>query len=151
MDELTLTTPGLLFSAISLLLLAYTNRFLAIASLIRSLHNEYLKENDGIVLGQISLLRRRLYWIRAMQIMGVASLFFCVLCMFLLFGGKLFWGKAVFEIALISLLISLAISVYEIILSSRALDLQLKDIETDLKKLDDDKPNIFDHFNAQLD
>ena len=139
MDELTLTTPGLLFSALSLLLLAYTNRFLAIASLIRSLHHEQLIENDGIDLGQIILMRQRLYWIKAMQIMGVASLFFCVLCMFLLFGEQLFWGKAIFVAALICLLISLAISVYEIILSSTALDLQLKDIENDLAKLEGSK------------
>jgi hypothetical protein len=147
MDELTLTTPGLLFSALSLLLLAYTNRFLAIAGLIRRLHDQYLQAHDGIVLGQIKLLRRRLYWIRTMQIMGVASLFFCVLCMFLLFGEKLFWGKAVFEIALVCLLISLAISVYEILLSSRALELQLKDIEDDLATLDG-KKTLFEHFNS---
>jgi hypothetical protein len=41
MNQLSLTTPALLFSAISLLLLAYTNRFLAYASVVRNLHARY--------------------------------------------------------------------------------------------------------------
>ena len=133
METFSLTTPGLLFSAISLLLLAYTNRFLAIANLIRSLHDKYLAEHDGLVLGQIKLLRKRLQLIRTMQTVGVASLFLCVLCMFLLFGAKIFIGKIVFGIALTLLLISLGISIYEIFVSSNALELQLEDIEEDLK------------------
>ena len=134
MEIFSLTTPGLLFSAISLLLLAYTNRFLAIANLIRSLHDKYLAEHDGLVLGQIKLLRKRLQLIRTMQTVGVASLFLCVLCMFLLFGSKIFIGKIVFGIALILLLISLGLSIYEIFVSSNALELQLEDIEEDLKE-----------------
>jgi len=134
METFSLTTPGLLFSAISLLLLAYTNRFLAIANLIRSLHDKYLDEHDGLVLGQIKLLRKRLQLIRMMQTVGVASLFLCVLCMFLLFGEKIFIGKVIFGIALILLLVSLGISIYEIFVSSNALELQLEDIEEDLKE-----------------
>lgn len=130
---LTLTTPGLLFSAISLLLLAYTNRFLALANLIRSLHDIYLSEHSGLVLGQIKLLKQRLTLIRMMQILGVASLFLCVLCMFVLFTRKPLIGEIVFGFALIALLGSLAISIYEIHLSSKALNLQLKDIEEDLQ------------------
>lgn len=130
---LTLTTPGLLFSAISLLLLAYTNRFLALASLIRSLHDIYLSEHSGLVLGQIKLLKQRLTLIRLMQIMGVASLFLCVLCMFVLFADELLLGKLVFGAALLALLGSLGVSIYEIQISSKALNLQLKDIEEDLK------------------
>ncbi len=133
MDTLNLTTPGLLFSAISLLLLAYTNRFLALASLIRSLHDIYLSEHSGLVLGQIKLLKKRVMLIRSMQIMGVASLFLCVLCMFVLFAERLLLGKIVFGLALVALLISLGISLYEIQLSSKALNLQLKDIEEDLE------------------
>lgn len=133
MDTLTLTTPGLLFSAISLLLLAYTNRFLALANLIRSLHSVYLSEYNGKVLGQIKLLKQRVTLIRMMQVMGVISLFLCVLCMFVLFANKLLLGKIVFGLALITLLISLGISIYEIQISSKALNLQLKDIEKDLE------------------
>lgn len=129
MTTITLTTPGLLFSAISLLLLAYTNRFLAIASLIRSLHDEYLNKRDELVLIQIKVLRKRVYLIKNMQTAGIISLFFCVLCMFLLFGDKEFLGKVTFGIGLFFLLISLALSVYEIYISANALNLQLSDIE----------------------
>ena len=68
MQDITLTTPGLLFSAISLLLLAYTNRFLTLASLIRKLHAEYLENPDKLVHGQIRNLQRRVNLIRNMQI-----------------------------------------------------------------------------------
>lgn len=134
MSTISLTTPGLLFSAISLLLLAYNNRFLAIASLIRSLHDQYLNEGDELVLIQIKLLRKRVYLIKTMQTAGITSLFMCVLCMFLLFGDEVFWGKAAFGVGLLFLLISLGLSVYEIIISANALNMQLKDIENDLKQ-----------------
>ena len=116
------------------MLLAYTNRFLAIANLIRSLHDKYVDEQDGLVLGQIKLLSKRLFLIRTMQTAGVASLFLCVLCMFLLFEELFYAGKMVFGAALVLLLISLGLSVYEIFVSSNALKLQLKDIEEDLKE-----------------
>lgn len=72
--ELTLTTPALLFSAISLLLLAYTNRFLAIAALVRGLRDKYLENPSGLLIGQIKNLRSRLSLIRNMQILGLSSL-----------------------------------------------------------------------------
>jgi hypothetical protein len=92
--ELTLTTPALLFPALSLLLLAYTNRFLALANLIRELHRRYHTEPAPGVAGQLANLRRRVYIIRDMQALGIASLFACVLCMFLLFAGQVFAGRA---------------------------------------------------------
>ena len=94
MNEFTLTTPALLFSAISLILLAYTNRFLGYAALIRDLHAKFLVNKDEILLGQIANLRRRLYLTKNMQIFGVSSLFLCVLTMFLIYTGyqsEAFW------------------------------------------------------------
>ena len=129
MSDITLTTPGLLFSAISLLLLAYTNRFLAIANLIRKLHVDYQQNPDHLVLGQIKNLRERVQLIKSMQIWGVASLFLCVLCMFLIFADNQLLGKWVFGIGLILLLISLAISIKEIQISVKALNLQLKNMD----------------------
>jgi hypothetical protein len=85
--EINLTTPALLFPAISLLLLAYTNRFLALAALIRTLDERYRKERDERVLLQIGKLRSRVLLIRAMQQLGVGSLLLCVICMFALFAG----------------------------------------------------------------
>ncbi len=83
--NLGLTTPALLFSAISLLLLAYTNRFLALASLVRSLYAEYKEKPNEIIFGQISNLKQRLMLIRNMQIYGIVSLLLCVVSMFLIY------------------------------------------------------------------
>lgn len=127
--ELTLTTPALLFPALSLLLLAYTNRFLTLASLIRELHRRYQTEPDPGVAGQLANLRRRVYIIRDMQAFGIASLFGCVLCMFFLFAGKLLAGEWVFGVALVLMLVSLGLSFWEILISVDALRLQLRDME----------------------
>lgn len=127
--ELELTTPALLFSTISLLLLAYTNRFLALATVIRTLHREYQTSSDPVAKAQIQNLRRRVNLIRDMQTLGVASLLCCTVCMGLLFAGAMFIGKAVFALSLILMVGSLAISLVEIRMSVGALDLQLRDME----------------------
>ncbi len=127
--EITLTTPALLFPAVSLLLVAYTNRFLALGSRIRSLHSLYKSSPDDILEGQIVILRKRVVLIRNMQFLGVASLFLCVLCMFMLFGGKLLFGKIIFGASLLLMLGSLGISLQEILISMEALTLELSDME----------------------
>jgi hypothetical protein len=129
MMDLTLTTPALLFPALSLLLLAYTNRFLTLASLIRELHRRYQMDHEPGVAGQLSNLQRRVYIIRDMQAFGIASLFGCVLCMFLLFAGQLLAGEIVFGLSLLLMLISLGLSFWEILISVDALRLQIRDME----------------------
>ncbi len=126
---LSLTTPALLFSAISLLLLAYTNRFLAIASLVRNLHSAYKEKQDKLVYGQIKNLRKRLYLIRNMQIYGITSLLLCVACMLLIYIGKDDFAAIIFGIALLLLILSLFLSVIEIRISVKALDISLADLE----------------------
>lgn len=127
--QITLTTPALLFPAISLLLLAYTNRFLAIATLIRQLHKSYLNDPKSVLEGQLKNLRKRLLLIRAMQLFGVMSLLLCVLAMFFIYLKVGEWGSGIFGISLVLLLLSLIISVREIQLSTKALDLELSDME----------------------
>lgn len=129
MNQLTLTTPALLFSAISLLLLAYTNRFLAYANVVRGLHARYKENPHGIIVGQIQNLRKRLRLTRTMQLLGIGSLLLCVLCMFLVYIDLQLFAETVFGIALVMLIISLAISVREIQISVKALDLHLSDME----------------------
>lgn len=124
-----LTTPALLFPAISLLLLAYTNRFLAIATIIRQLHKMYLDNPKSILEGQIKNLRTRLFLIRSMQFFGVLSFFLCVLSMIFIYQENASWGGYIFGVSLIALLISLAISLREIQLSTHALELELGDME----------------------
>ncbi|MFU8860550.1 MAG: DUF2721 domain-containing protein [Cyclonatronaceae bacterium] len=124
-----LTTPALLFPAISLLLLAYTNRFLTIAGLIRKLHDQHKTAPHPVIAGQIDNLRKRLTMIKNMQLHGVGSLFLCVLCMFLLFAGEILAGKLIFAISLVMLLYSLWLSIREIYISVNALDLQLSEMQ----------------------
>ena len=127
--ELPLTTPALLFPAISLLLLAYTNRFLTLANLVRSLRDRYSATHEEHVAGQIANLRHRLHLIRNMQVFGVASFFLCVLSMILLYVGQNTAGAIVFGGALLLLLASLALSLREVQISIDALTLELQDMD----------------------
>ena len=127
--ELSLTTPALLFSAISLLLLAYTNRFLAIAQLVRTLHSKYKETPEPILFGQIKNLRKRIDLIRDMQIFGIVSLLLCVICMFLLYIMMIVIAEIIFGIALLLLIGSLVLSVWEIQISVKALNLHLSDMK----------------------
>jgi hypothetical protein len=128
--ELTFNTPALLFPAISLLLLAYTNRFVALASLVRNLHREY-KQNgeEEMLVRQIRNLRRRINFIRYMQGLGVFSFLLCVVCMYCIYNSWLQAAHYVFALSLLSLLASLVISLIEIIASTNALEVELSDIE----------------------
>ncbi len=127
--ELTLTTPGLLFSAISLLLLAYTNRFLSLANLIRTLHSQYKETSDKSAKDQIENLHKRVGLIKNMQLLGIGSLFLSVFCMVALFAGVIIIGKILFGLSLILLLISLGLSMIEIQISVKALNIQLGDLK----------------------
>jgi hypothetical protein len=127
--HIDLPTPALLFPAISLLLLAYTNRFLALANLIRGLAARYAESQDHLVMGQIRNLRHRLALIRRMQACGVASIFVCVTCMFALFAGGQTVGKALFATSLVLLMISLGLSFREIQLSTNSLNIELSRLE----------------------
>lgn len=126
--SIDLTTPGLLFPAISLLLLAYTNRFLTLATLIRSLHGRYQETSDAKVMGQLRNLRKRVVLIRNMQILGISSLFLCVFCMLLLFLGQVLLAQLIFAASLFLLMASLGLSIYEIQISVNALNIQLSDL-----------------------
>lgn len=129
MNHLTLTTPALLFSAISLLLLAYTNRFLAYANVVRTLHSRFKENPNSLLIGQIQNLRRRLILTRTMQLLGIGSLLLCVFSMFLIYVDYQLIAEIIFGIALILLILSLAISILEIQISVKALDLHLSDME----------------------
>ncbi|MFL1011282.1 DUF2721 domain-containing protein [Flavisericum labens] len=129
MEQLTLTTPALLFSAISLIMLAYTNRFIAYAAVIRDLHDKYLKKKDERLIKQIRNLKKRLYLTRSMQIAGISSLLLCVLTMFLIYIEQHIVAIWVFGVALILLIFSLALLIKEIQISVKALEHHISDIE----------------------
>lgn len=130
MEELTLITPTFLFSAVSLLLLAYTNRFLSYAQVIRNLKDQYMKNPTNMTADQIKNLRKRLYLTRRMQVQGISSLFLCVVTMFLIYIHLNQLAVYVFAVALILLILSLATSVWEIYISVKALDIYLSDMSS---------------------
>jgi hypothetical protein len=133
MEELTLTTPALLFSAISLIMLAYTNRFLAYAAVIRNLHAVYLEKKDNALLRQINNLKLRLNLTKWMQIFGITSLLLCVFTMLLVYIHQQLIAIYIFGAALILLIISLMLLIKEIQISTKALKFHLSDIEKHLK------------------
>jgi len=128
--EISINTPALLFPAISLLMLAYTNRFLALANLIRNLHSKYKDHtNKEGVLQQIKNLRLRLRLIRFMQLFGIISLVLCVLSMFFVFEQLMIWANSLFVASLVAIMVSLFLSLSEIQISTRALEIELSDME----------------------
>ena len=138
MLDININTPALLFPAITLLMLAYTNRFLSLASLVRKLHVEYNRgEKERNILSQIKNIRSRLNLIRYMQAFGVLSFLCCVLCMYALFREWIWMAHWIFATSLIFLLLSIILSLLEINKSTRAIELVLSDIE------ELDKENIF--------
>ena len=138
--ELSINTPALLFPAITLLMLAYTNRFLALASLVRRLHDEYNKQEQSVLIHkQIRNLRVRISMIRNMQALGVLSFLLCVICMYLIFRNYYSAANWIFAFSLLSLTISLLFSLVEIFLSTRSIDLELSDMELN-------RANVFKHI-----
>lgn len=131
---LSITDPALLFPAISLLMLAYTNRFLALASLIRNLHDKYKQDpNQKHIIQQIRNLRTRIRLIRSMQSLGVFSFLFCVVCMYCIFRN---WEAAsfiIFAVSIVAFMASLVLSLLEISLSTKALELELSDMEKETR------------------
>jgi hypothetical protein len=129
LPDLPLSTPSLLFPAISLLLLAYTNRFLGLASVVRALHVNWQSTQEPLLLAQIQNLRGRIQIIKHMQSLGVLSLILCVVSMSCLFFCSQGAGQATFGASLLLMLGSLTLCLVEIQMSGRALDLQLRDVK----------------------
>ena len=127
--QITLTTPALLFPAVSLLLLAYTNRFLALASLIRNLHTRYNDNHDQRTKAQIDTLRQRVVLVKQMQFTGILSLLCCVISMCGLYAGFIIFGELMFAASLAVMMWSLILTLIEIQISVNALNLELEDME----------------------
>lgn len=127
--SIEVNTPALLFPAISLMMLAYTNRFVVLANLIRNLHDRYIATPHAHLAGQIKNLRQRVGLIKYMQAAGVLSMLLCVLCMFLVLVGQVAIGNVLFCASLLLLMISLGLCVTEIWISGGALNLALQDME----------------------
>ncbi len=125
---MTLTTPALLFPAISLLLLAYTNRFLVLAQLIRQLHGQDRERLSSQITRQIENLQKRIGLIRAMQAFGVLSFIVCTIAMYALFLEQVKVGEWMFGGSLLLLTVSLLLSFWEIQISCVAINIELEDL-----------------------
>ena len=135
MQPLSLTTPSLLFSAITLILLSYTNRFLSYAQLVRTLQQQSA-DNPARTRGQIANLYRRLRLIRAMQVLGVGSLLLCVVAMFCIYITWQVAGEIIFGLGMISLALSLALCLKEILISIETLHINLESMGSEEQVMD---------------
>ena len=131
--EIEISTPALLFPAISLLLLAYTNRFLTTGQLIRSISHQAKEHKNQDLSGQIENLKTRLELTKWMQFFGVVSMLMCTISIFALFLDVYSVGKNIFGLSLITMCLSLFISLWEVYISSKALNLELKDLYENCK------------------
>ncbi len=129
--DITITTPALLFPAISVLFLAYSNRFLAIASRIREQHNLFNKTQSPVAKKQIDSLRLRIRFIVAMQVLGVVGIISCTIAMGLIFYGLQYLGNITFGLSMAFIVLSLLASISELMLSTKALNIELEDMEAD--------------------
>jgi len=129
--DININTPAILFPAISLIMLAYTNRFLALSNRVRSLHDVYKKgqENERMIHGQIRNLRFRLNIIKHMQALGIASFLGCIICMFLIYFDEPKAANIAFAVSLILFALSLFLSMIEVFRITKALELELSDME----------------------
>jgi hypothetical protein len=144
--ELSVNVPALLFPAISLIMLAYTNRFLALSNRVRILHDKYQQqEQRHIIFGQIKNLKYRIKLIQNMQTWGVATLLLSILSMFFIFIQYQLVAKFIFAISLISFSVSIFLSLIEIRLSTRAIELELSDMEG----LED--PTVMEYLRKKFD
>ncbi|GLP97182.1 DUF2721 domain-containing protein [Paraferrimonas sedimenticola] len=127
---MNLGTPAILFSAIALIMLAYTNRFFVLAKLIRDIHSDRGNRPD-LQVKQIPNLRRRLSLIKTMQALGVIAFILCTLSMQLIYMDHADVGAQVFMLAVFTLMGSLVISLWEVMISTKALDIVLADRENE--------------------
>jgi len=144
--DISINTPALLFPAISLIMLAYTNRFLALSNRVRSLHDKYQNHEQKLIIhGQIKNLRYRLKLIKNMQALGVIAFLGCILCMYLIYMDASRAASVIFAISLLSFAASLCLSFLEISLSTKALELELSDMEG----LED--PSVLEYFKRKFE
>jgi hypothetical protein len=132
--KLELTTPAVLFSTVSLLILAFNNRFISIAQLIRSLHEKYKTTNEDDLLPQIKKLRRRLSLIRDMQVVAIGSLLLSVVTMLLLFYELHLAAYVTFSISLLALVGAMGLAIFELVISTNALHILLNDTLAESKR-----------------
>lgn len=149
LSKIDITTPAILFSTISLIHVAYTNRFVAISNLIRNLKLRYADSHDNYIIDQINNLRKRLYFIRNMQFYGIISLISCIMSIAFIFFQENLVGILFFGFALFTLFISILLAAVEIWISVEALNIELNSIEEIKNKLTDVDEDLYISHNIK--
>ena len=129
MEQMTFSTPAILFSTVSLLFIAFTNRYIAISGLVRDLHADFSKDKTRDIIAQIKNLRVRLKLIQTMQTFSIISLLFSSASMFLIFFDYQSAAKTLFGLGLVAQFIALSLSAWEVSISTKALNIELSDME----------------------
>lgn len=142
MEAIDISTPAIVFPALSVLMLAYTNRFIAISKRVRSLHEEYLSESSQVIYRQISVMHKRLTYIRNMQILAIFGFLINVISIFLILLNIEVIATYMFATSLIFIVASLGVAMLEIYHSVNALSLQLDEDENQWKILNKKKEGI---------
>lgn len=145
--DISINTPALLFPALSLVMLAYTNRFMAVSSVIRNLHDKYkvIQKSDAVKLhGQIKNLRFRIRLIKNMQILGALSILCASLCMYLIYVGEMYAARWAFATAILLFTVSILFSIWELVKSTKALEIELSDME------DLEDPSVVEYLVKKL-
>lgn len=127
--DITITTPALLFPAISVLFLAYANRYLAITNRTRELHSLFKATQSFYAKKQVDSLRKRIRLIILMQLFAVMGIICCVLTMGLVFLDMQWMATASFLTGMILIVLSLLVSLWELLISTQALNIELQNIE----------------------
>ncbi|MDB5249893.1 MAG: family cellulose-binding protein [Segetibacter sp.] len=144
--DISINTPALFFPAISLVMLAYTNRFLAVASVVRNLHIQYNQGDKKKQLhGQIRNLKYRLRLIKNMQAFGVVSFLSCIFSMYFIYLEHMTFAHIMFGLTMLAFIVSLIMSLIEIQLSTKALELELSDME------DLEDPSIVEYLKKKFE
>ena len=145
--DISINTPALLFPAVSLVLLAYTNRFLALSNRVRSLHDKYLinPTPNKSIHQQIKNLRYRLKLIKNMQTFGVLTFITSIFCIFFIYIDQMVVANVFFALGLISFIISLFLSLLEIRLSNKAIEIELSDME------DLEDPSVIEYLKSKFE
>ena len=127
--DISLTTPAILFPAISLLLLGFSNRFVTTATLIRQLKNNLNPQNVSNINRQIQNLQLRVRLIIIMQAFGVLSIILCTVAMIAIYYQQNFFGSVLFALSLLAMVLSLLTSLWEVLISSKALNVELDELK----------------------
>ena len=122
---LSITDPAFLFPGISLLFLAFTNRYLTLATIVRQLNEVLAEQEDVNRARQIQTLRLRIELIKYMQAAGIVAFLFCVLSMMCLILNEQRIGEWLFMASLVTMFVSLVLSLIEVLKSGQTLKIEL--------------------------